>query len=339
MTFPQYLPAVELTRGGIVESLHYGAVAVADPQGRLVASYGDPQAVTFLRSSAKPFQALPLIESGAAERFGFTPPEIALACASHTGQDMHADAIAAIHAKVGVTEDDLLCGQHPVEGHAPRPFRHNCSGKHTGMLAFARHRGLPTADYVSPQHGIQQTILQTFSEMCGVDAAAVVVGIDGCSAPNFAIPLVNAATGFARLADPSQFPEPRATALKTIFAAMTAHPEMVSGPGEFDAVLMRLKPGLVVAKGGAEGYQTLALAPGAVSPGSPALGVALKAADGSSRATKVMALETLCQLGFLAEADLAVLAERGFGALVPLKNWRGLPTGEMRACFKLDFGY
>ena len=331
----QCLPVVELTRGGLVESLHHGALAVADAQGRLVASYGDARAVTFLRSSAKPFQALPLVESGAVERFGFTPREIALACASHKGLDMHAETVAAMQAKVGVSESDLLCGEHPVEGHAPRPNRHNCSGKHTGMLALAALRGLPFADYINPEHGVQQTILQAFAEMCGMGAQAIGVGIDGCSAPNFAVPLLNAATGFARLADPSGLAGPRASALKTIFAAMTAHPEMVHGPGGFDTELMRLRPGFIVSKGGAEGYHGLALAPGALGPASPALGIAMKTADGNSRATGVMALETLRQLGFLAEADLTTLAGFGFGVRVPQKNWRGLPVGEMRPCFQV----
>jgi L-asparaginase II len=332
----QTLPTVELTRGGIVESLHHGAIAVADAQGNLVASYGDPQAVTFLRSSAKPFQALPLVECGATEKFGFTRREIALACASHKGLDLHADAIAVLQSKIGVSESDLLCGQHPVEGgHQPRPNRHNCSGKHTGMLAHAKQGGLPLADYVNPAHGIQHAILQAFAEMCGLDATQVVVGIDGCSAPNFAVPLLAAATGFARLADPAGLPPARASALKTIFAAMNAYPEMVSGPGGFDTELMRLKPGLLVSKGGAEGYHGLALAPGACGPNSPALGLALKAADGNGRATDVMALETLRQLGALSAGDLAALAGFGFGAIVPIKNWRGLLVGEMRACFEL----
>jgi L-asparaginase II len=331
-----YLPIFELTRGGIVESLHHGAVAVADAEGRRLAWYGDPEAVTFLRSSAKPFQALPLVESGAAEAFGFTAREIALACASHAGLDMHLEAVIAMQRKAGVTEGDLLCGQHPVEGFEPRPNRHNCSGKHTGMLALARHRGLSTADYVNPQHGIQQTILAAFAEMCGLDATTVIVGTDGCSAPNFAVPLRAAATAFARLADPERAPGPHVAALKTIFSAMTAHPEMVGGPGKFDAELMHARPGEIAAKGGAEGYQGLAVRAGAAGPGSPALGVAIKIADGTSRAVHAVALEVLRQLGVVGEADLERLAGFGFGPRLPLKNWRGLVVGEARTCLQLS---
>jgi L-asparaginase II len=343
-----YLPVLELTRGNIVESLHHGAIAVADVTGRLVASYGDPRTVTFLRSSAKPFQAISLVESGAADAFGLTLREIALACASHKGLDMHAEAAAAMQQKIGVSESDLLCGTHPLEdpetaarllreGRAPTPNRHNCSGKHTGMLAQARHRGLPLADYVNPQHGVQQTILKNFAEVCGLDAASVVVGVDGCSAPNFAVPLVAAATAFARLADPAarSVPAPRAAALKTIFSAMTTHPEMVRGPKGFDTELMRARPGVIVSKGGAEGYQGIGIAAGALGPGSPALGVALKIADGASRAVAPVALEVLRQVGALGELELQALESSGFGSRLPLNNWRGLAVGEARTCFEL----
>ncbi len=327
---------IEFTRGTVVESLHHGALAVCDAQGRLIAHYGDPQAVTYLRSSAKPFQALSLLESGAAARYGYTTREIALACASHQGADLHADAVVILQNKIGVAESDLLCGQHPVAGgHQPRPNRHNCSGKHTGMLAQAAHLDLPFADYVNPQHPLQQTILKNFAEMCDLETTEVVVGVDGCSAPNFAVPLAAAATAFARLADPTGLPAPRATALKTIFAAMNAYPEMVAGPGELDTEIMRLKPGLLISKGGAEGYHAFALAPGALGPASPALGLAMKAADGNSRATNALALETLRQLGALTESDLAALADFGFGARRPVKNWRGIEAGEMRPCFEL----
>ncbi len=343
-----YLPLLELTRGGIVESLHNGAIAVADAQGCLVASYGDPRTVAFLRSSAKPFQAISLVESGTVEAFGFTPAEIALTCASHQGLDLHAETARAMQAKAGVSEADLLCGTHPVEdpetaarlqreGREPTPNRHNCSGKHTGMLAQARYCGLPLTDYINPQHILQQTILANFAAMCGLAPTGVVVGVDGCSAPNFAVPLVAAATAFARLADPAarSVPAPRAAALRTLFSVMTTHPEMVRGPGGFDTELMRLRPGVIVAKGGAEGYQGLGIAAGARGPGSPALGVALKIADGAGRAVTAVALEVLRQLGVLGEPELLALAGMGFGPRQPIKNWRGLVAGEARTCFEL----
>jgi len=343
-----YRTLVEYTRGGIVESIHAGAIAVVDTQGRLVASYGDPAQVVFLRSSAKPFQALPLIESGAAEAFALPPREIAFTCASHLGMDMHAEAAASIQARIGASERDLLCGTHEVPdpatarrlilaGQAPTPNRHNCSGKHSGMLVQARHRDLPLADYVNPHHPVQQTILATFAEMVGLSPDQVVVGVDGCSAPNFAVPLLNAALAFARLADPRGLPARRANALRTIFYAMTAYPEMVRGPGGFDTEVMRRRPGLLVSKGGAEGYQGMGLVPGALRPDSPALGVAIKIADGASRAVPIVALEVLRQLGLLVDADFDALAEFDFAPRETLRNFRGLVVGEARPAFTLDF--
>ena len=275
-----YRPLVEYTRGGIVESFHAGAIAVVDAQGRLVASYGDPTAVVFLRSSAKPFQTLPLIESGAAEAFALPPREIALTCASHLGLDMHAETAASIQARIGASEHDLLCGTHEVldretarrlllAGQAPGPNRHNCSGKHSGMLVQARHRDLPLADYINPRHPVQQTILATFAEMVGLSPSQVVVGVDGCSAPNFAVPLLNAALAFARLADPSSLPPRRANALRTVFYAMTAYPEMVRGPGGLDTEVMRRRPGLLASKGGAEATRAWASCPARCGPIRP----------------------------------------------------------------------
>lgn len=341
-----YLPLLELTRGGIVESVHQGAFAVADAQGRLIASYGDPNLVVYLRSSAKPFQALPFVEAGGPEHFGFTTREVAIMCASHLGLDMHVETVQGMQAKISATENDLLCGAHPSEdpetaarliraGQVPTPNRHNCSGKHTGMLAYARLRGLPLTDYINPQHGIQQTILTTLADVCGMTPDEVVVGVDGCSAPNFAVPLIKAATALARLADPSGLPPARAAALRKIFSAMSTEPEMVRGPRGFDTELMRVLPNAIVAKGGAEGYQALAIAPGAFGPNSPALGVAIKCADGASRAVAPVALEVLCQLEVLGDKELDALAPLGYAPRQPVKNWRGLVAGEIRPCFTL----
>jgi len=343
-----YQLLVELTRGGIVESAHFGALAVADAHGRLVAGYGDPYLAAFLRSSAKPFQALPMVETGAAEAFGLTPREVALTCASHKGMDIHAETAAAIQARVGAGEHNLLCGVHEpgdaatglrlaLAGQACTANRHNCSGKHSGMLVLARHHDWPLEDYVNPRHPAQQLILETFAEMCGLPPADVVVGTDGCSAPNFAVPLVSAAAAYARLADPARLPHRRANALRTVFYAMTAYPEMISGPGGFDTEVMRRRPGQLVLKGGADGYQALGLAPNALRPGSPALGVALKVADGAARASHLAALEILRQLGALAEADFDALETFGFGPRQTLRNFRGLVTGEARPVFTLDY--
>ena len=347
-SLPSYAPVIEFTRGRIVESFHSGAVAVVNTEGRLVAAYGDPGAVTFLRSSAKPFQTLPLVESGALEKFSVTPRELAITCASHLGMDMHVEAVSGLQRKIGVSESDLMCGTHPVgdaataerlirAGQAPTPLRHNCSGKHTGMMAQAKFRGVAIADYVNPQHPVQQTILQTFAEMCGLAPEDVVVGIDGCSVPTFAVPLRQAALAFSRLADPRSLPAKRASALRTIYAAMTTNPEMVRGPGDFDTEVMRLGGGRLVSKSGAEAFVGLGLAPGACGPNSPALGVALKVADGGSRADMMVATEVLRQLGVLNDGQIAKMMEFGLGPKKVLKNFRGLEVGEARPCFELGY--
>jgi L-asparaginase II len=355
-----FAPLVELTRGGIVESVHAGAFAVADASGHLHASAGDPDLVAFLRSTAKPFQALPLVERGGAEKFGLSPKELAVICASHSGTDEQVEVIRGIQARLGLSEADLQCGVHPPsdkataermlkEGEAPTALRHNCSGKHTGMLALAQLLGADKARYLEPDSPVQQMILGAFAEMCGLDTGEVVVGTDGCSAPNFAVPLQNAALGLARLAESAgeqgragagesveRRPSPRLIiACGQIVAAMTAHPDMVGGPGRFDTRLMQAARGKLVAKGGAEGYQGAAILPGALGSGSPALGLAIKIADGDqgNRARALVTVEVLRQLGALDESQLAALEASGPG---PLKNWRGLEVGEIRPCFAFN---
>ena len=346
MTSTSYQPLIEATRGRIVESIHYGAIAVVDARGNLLASLGDPETVTFLRSSAKPFQALPFVEREGDLHFQFTSQELAVICASHSGTDAHVQVVRAIQAKIGVEEQDLLCGVHKPydEATATRlerdglpitPNRHNCSGKHTGMLAHARLRGLPIEDYINPGHPVQQSILQAFAEMCGLEASQVDVGIDGCSAPNFAVPLRNAAYAYARLCDPSGLPPARAQACRRISAAMTGNPFMVAGPARFDTNLMEIASGRLLAKGGAEGYQGIGLLPGALGPGSPALGIAFKVSDGDlgGRACSLASLEILRQLGAITKQELEALASFGPRALT---NWRQITVGQLRPAFTLQ---
>ncbi len=345
MTHTDYAPMVEVTRGSIVESLHFGAIAVSDPFGNLLASYGDPTTVTFLRSSAKPFQALPFIELNGDRVFGLTDEEVALICASHSGTDEHVAVVKSIQHKVGVAEKDLLCGSHAPyhgptlkameqRGESPTPNRHNCSGKHTGMLAHARLRNLPIENYVDPQHPLQQIILKAFAEMAGLPQEQVVVGIDGCSAPNFAVPLANAARAYANLVDPRSLPVERAEACRRITRAMTGHPFMVGGPGRFDTRLMELANGRILVKSGAEGYQGIGIQEGALGPGTPALGIAFKIADGdvSGRAGPCATLEVLRQLGAISRQEMEALAEFG---RQPVYNQRRLVAGEIRPHFEL----
>lgn len=341
-----FQPVFELTRGRIVESIHFGAAAVVDSRGNLLASLGDPQLVTYLRSSAKPFQALPFIERGGHEKFGLIPREISLMCSSHSGTDEHVEMVKGMQAKIGVNVTDLMCGMHypiheatsdamKVRGELPTPYRHNCSGKHTGMLAHAKLRGAPLENYIDFHHPIQESILDAFAAMCGLPAEKVELGIDGCSAPNFAIPLYNAAFGYARLCDPFEQTPARVAACKTITSAMMAHPDMVGGPGRFDTALMQAGNGRILVKGGAEGFQSVGLLPGAIGPDSPGIGIAIKVSDGdpTDRARNGVTLAILQALGALTEAQLAQMST--FGPQVELENFRKLKVGISRPAFAL----
>ena len=339
-----YREVVEVTRGAIVESVHYGAAAVVDSQGKLVASYGDPNAISFLRSSAKPFQALPFIEMGGDEKFGFTSSEIGLICASHSGTEEHRAALEKLQAKIGVSETDLLCGIHAplykqaadalmLKGINPSQNNHNCSGKHTGMLAHAKMRGASLTNYLDIDHPIQQSILKTFSEMCDYPQEKIEIGIDGCSAPVFAIPLYNTALGMARLSDPRGLENNRAEACRKIFDGMTGAPFMVAGPERFDTDFMNVMDHRILTKTGAEGYQVFGIP---AQNGEPGMGIALKIADGdvTERSRSLFGLEILRQLGIISEDDLAKL---GNYYIRKIYNWRHIEAGQMRPCFTMDF--
>ena len=319
---------------------------MADPAGALLASWGDPETVTFLRSSAKPLQALACVESGAADRFGLAAPHIALMCASHSGTEDHVRGVAEMLAAVGAEESDLQCGTHaPLDpatarrlensGVQPRPLQHNCSGKHAGMLALGEHLGAARGDYLNPDGAVQRLILDVFAEMCGIDSAQVGLGVDGCSAPNFAVPLRAAATAYARIMAPWGPSGERASACARIRAAMSAHPELVGGPGRFDTRLTEACRGRIVSKGGAEGFQAFGLPAGALGPGSPACGIVFKIADGdrAGRAVSAVGLAALSQLGAMGLAELEPLAD--LMPPRPVENNRGLLVGEMRVCFQL----
>lgn len=352
-----FQPIFELTRGQIVESIHYGAIAVADSHGKLLYSYGDPQTVAFLRSSAKPFQALPFFERDGPHTFNLTQKEQALICSSHEGSDEHVQVVESIQAKSGIKESDLQCGIHMpgdaaaykaliVRGEAPTANRNNCSGKHSGMLAHAKMRGLPLETYLDSSHPIQQDILTGFAGMCNYPREKVEVGIDGCSAPNFAVPLYNSALAFARLCDPRGLPDLRAKACHEITQAMTGNPEMISGYNEFDCRLMKAGQGRIICKRGAEGFQAIGLLPGTLAEDSPGIGITFKISDGDllfrtlnieplNRVRPAVTLEILQKLGVLGDR-LGDLAE--FGPKHPILNHRGIVVGESRPVFQLNTG-
>lgn len=355
-----YAPVFELIRGEIVESIHYGSIAVVDSHGRLNAYFGDPFTITYLRSSAKPLQVVPFLEEGGQAAFHLTAQEIALMCASHSGTDEHIGVLEHLQAKTGVSEEDLLCGIHPLS-HKPtakamqergEPLtqnRHNCSGKHTSMLAYAHMLGVPLEGYTDPEHPVQRKILSAFAELCDLPLDQVHIGIDGCSAPNFATPLYNAALAIARLCDPenaapSMNPQ-RIAACHSITQAMLNYPNMVGGPNSFDTLLMSAADGRVLAKGGAEGYQILGLFEGVLRPGFPGIGIAYKISDGDLKARSLssgdsrghvrpaVALEILRQLRSLPDEAVESLAD--YGPEFPLYNWQKLLVGQGRPCFQL----
>ncbi len=342
MDTSSFSPVVEVTRGNIVESLHFGAAAVVDAGGRLVASVGDPDLTAFLRSASKPFQALPFVEMGGMEKFGLSDCEIGLMCSSHSGTDEHFSAVKGMQAKIGVGEDNLMCGSHPPfhgatnremirRGELPTPARHNCSGKHTGMLGQALMRGQALDTYLERGSTLQQGILETLSEMCGVKPESVELGTDGCSAPVFAVPLKAAALAFARLADPFKLSPTRAHACGQIWRGMTGYPEMVAGPDRFDTVFMSAMNGRALSKAGAEGYQGVALK---LPEGRRGLGIAIKISDGDLdwRASGMVAVEILRQMDLITAKEIS---ELGKYAPHPVLNWRKLTVGELRPCFRI----
>jgi L-asparaginase II len=330
----------EVTRGGIVESVHDGMVAVVDADGNLVASAGNPDAVIFYRSSAKPFQAIPVIESGAADRFGFTPAELALCCASHHGSLMHKEQVTAMLAKLGLDPGALQCGAPlPADNDelggildgtiARSPLHCDCSGKHTGMIATALQLGLPLDGYLEPEHPIQQRILSVMAEVCRVPVEQFILGTDGCSVPTFAAPVRAFAQSYAALAAPERVPDGTgkqyAAALNRLREAMIAFPENVSGVGSLVASIMRAGGGDFVCKSGAEGLLCI---------GIPATGygIAIRVADGSFRAHPFIAISVLQQLNLIRDDQVdAILAKHS----PELRNHNGRHVGDIRAAFTL----
>ena len=350
MKSSSYLPLLDVLRGEEVESIHFGAIAVVDAAGSLLAWYGDPDVVTFTRSSAKPFQALPFIENGGQAFYRLSAKEVALICASHSGTDEHVQAIKIIQSKTGVKEEELLCGVHDpyhaptleamrARGEKATANRNNCSGKHTGMLAYAHMLNLepnPKITYLDMAHPVQQNILRAVAEMSGIAQEQIKIGIDGCTAPVFALPLRNAALAFARLCDPVDLPPARAVACRAIYTAMTSNPQMVGGPESFDTRLMEAAEGSLLCKGGAEGFLAMGLPPGTLGGGSRGVGIVLKVADGdlNGRARPAVALEVLRQLKAVKPQVLTKLVE--YGPQFIVYNRRRLAVGRARPSFTLE---
>jgi L-asparaginase II len=322
---------IELTRRALVESRHAGAVAVVRATGEVVAAVGDIAAPVFPRSAIKPLQAIACVESGAADRFGFGAREIALASASHSGTPAHTALALSMLEHAGLTPKALACGVHePMDpatarevirsGGTASVLHHNCSGKHVAMLATAVHESEPTDGYWRPDHPVQVRIARVLADLTGCPLGPDVRGIDGCSVPNWAIPLSGLAQAFARFATAEGVGAGRAAACRRIAEACTAHPDLVAGPGRLNTLLMARLPGKVLLKSGAEGVYCGALP-------ERGLGFAIKIDDGAQRAAEAVVVQLIARF----HPEVASL-----GPPAQLTNWRGVEVGRMRAASELE---
>jgi L-asparaginase II len=336
MKLPGHVPLVVATRGDAVESVYYGSIAVVTASGQWLCCVGDSEFPMFTRSALKPFQALPFVVAGGPAHFGFSSEQVALLCASHSGEPRHVTAVADMLARIGCTEADLQCGCHipafyaatcvaPPHDLKLSPLQNNCSGKHAGFLAWCRLHGQPIENYLDPNHPLQQEIRHSLARLAGCSESEIPMGTDGCGAPNYALPPVRLATLYAQLATHETGTEYDA-ALATLFAAMTAHPEMVSGEARSDLILMQAAPGDWVAKVGADGVQALGIR-------SRRLGIALKIADGNPRAQQVAVSAIIEQLDLLSVATYSPIARWREGEIF---NHAGRQTGRLMPVFELN---
>ncbi|MGI9026335.1 MAG: asparaginase [Burkholderiaceae bacterium] len=338
---------------GGIENVHHGSIAVVSVGGALMHFAGDPDYLTFTRSTLKPLQVLPFVGEGGPAHFGWGSREVALMCASHSGEGMHTEIVAGMLETSGNDESQLRCGCHvpgwyaaldrtPPEGAKFTAIQHNCSGKHAGFLASCRLHGEPVEDYLDPTSPVQRRVVSAVAQMTGLAESALATGTDGCSAPNYAMPLSRLALAFARIAQgKSAGREVGAMrdALGVVFDAMTGHPELVSGTARSDQALMSFAPGDWVTKIGADGAQAIGIR-------TAGIGIAIKIADGNRDALYSAVIETLRQIGlFSGTVDDPGNAFDGASDGVPkslarwrgptLRNARGLTTGRMSARFKL----
>jgi L-asparaginase II len=293
---------VEFTRGDLVESRHRGAIAIADATGRIAWSCGDIERPIYPRSAVKMLQALTLVETGAADAFNLSQEELALACASHSGEPFHVQAVRAWLARIGLTDEALACGAPTAgDGRALSRAHHNCSGKHTGFLTDARHLGALPAGYQHPDHPVQRRVLASIAEMAGVPRDHMPVAVDGCTAPAVALPLRSLATAVARIADPAHLPPARAAAARRLDAAVKAKPLYVAGTGRACTALIQAAGGSASVKTGADGVFVAALS-------GLGIGVALKIDDGAARAAETAIAALLAALGIVRADDPAIRA-------------------------------
>lgn len=320
-----------------VEAIHYGSVAVVNENGDLTHFAGNTEMVTMMRSSIKPFQALPLLMSGGFDHYGFNDKQLALMCASHDGTDEHKEVAASILEVAGNSVEDLQCGFHwpiwmrneniwPKNDEDKDPLRHNCSGKHSGFLALANFLKDDKSKYLDPGGKTQRLVKQAVADICEVTIDAMGVGVDGCSAPNFGYPLKNLAIGFKNLAVRRAKTQEMKNAVERVFAAMNAHPKMVSGEKRFDHDVMRSFHGKVVCKVGAEAVEGIGLS-------EQKIGIVVKIDDGNTRALYPVCVEVLKQLDIVDKIEKFPFLKKYDRQ--EIKNYRGIVTGQIEAKFEL----
>jgi L-asparaginase II len=328
------VPLFRASRNGTIERVERGHCVLADANGNVVWSQGDPAHVTFLRSASKPIQATALVRSGAVERYGLEARHIAVSCGSHKGEPRHVETAGDMLRRAGLSPDALQCGTHDLSppvlyplaraGLHPTPLHNNCSGKHSGMLAAAQAMGAPIDTYLEPDHPVQRQIMQAMTACSDLPESAIAGGVDGCSAPNFALPMGTIARCFATIADPSNVDPELAAALRATGQAMRTDPWLVRGTNGLDTALMGTLP--VISKGGAEGLLCLALP-------EFGLGLAIKFESGRSEGAESVIVAILRGLGVATDPLPAALAP--FGNSV-VRNHRGIPVGDTKVLVDLS---
>ncbi|HON18966.1 MAG TPA: asparaginase [Salinivirgaceae bacterium] len=333
-TRPEVL--VNVTRGNLIESTHHGHIAVADNQGLIIVSVGDPFHKTYMRSAAKPLQTLAVILSGAADHFGITPEELAVMSASHFGEEQHRETVKKILAKIGCDETHLLCGSttslkvdYALEmarnGYASSPLFSDCSGKHSGMLAICKYKGWSVENYTDPQHPLQRLITDIIAQMTHTKPEDIVIAIDGCGAPVHGLPMVNMATAFANLATPTYLPKEIAEACLRVYNAMSDNPFMIAGTGGFCTELIHTAQGKLIGKIGAEAIYL-------VASKVNRLGIALKLTDGNLWRIAPAVMQTIKELQLLDQRQLSQLKH---WSVMENKNKHNQVVGSIFPAFRL----
>lgn len=330
MSYPDNPVMMRRLRGGFVESQHRGAWVLVDGGGSIIDGAGAMRGPVFARSSTKAFQVLPLVEAGAADRFGFSEVELALCVASHNAEDCHTRPIAGLLGRLGLSSDDLKCGAMPPGdpkvrralasmGESPSALHHNCSGKHAGFLALALHMGVAANDYIGVESAGQKLVIEVLRSMCDLEADELQIAVDGCSAPTFRLPLHKLAMGMARVADPGGLEGARAVAAERVMTAVCRHPELIAGNHKrLCTDLLRVTNGRLFAKIGAEAVYVIGVR-------GADRGFALKMDDGSLRLMNFVVVQLLFRLGLLERNEYEAL---GAWTDSRLFNDAGLEIGE-----------